>query len=249
MSKLISSLFQSLLDSTLKVHSSIENRSDFRSFRVCAMEELSQRKIKKLAFDSRRTNQYVDYNPRRNLQYYHRSEPFLTKDASEKIKTFFKLKIVADQIKEDFEGDNDYFDSYCRILSSALDRVLRIKEADMDFSKPQLDYIDELLYLRYRLKDEDINKLAEKDLRNILLDRDEKLLHKQIFANYNNGGLNKQSKKENENVIVNGKDNLIEKLFGDVKASKENKNVKRTITISIDDSIKDDLKKEGRDGK
>ena len=79
--------------------------------------------------------------------------------------------------------DPEWLDSYCRILSAALDRTLRIEQKDMDFFKPQMDYLEELLYLRYRLKDEDIIRLNEKELRNIILDKDERLLHKQIYAN------------------------------------------------------------------
>lgn len=189
--------------------------------------------IVKIAFDTRRINQQTEFNPRRNLQYYHRSDPFITGDLSTKIKTLFKLKTAVDNVKEDFIGDPDWQDSYCRVLSAALDRTLRIEQRDMDFAKPQFDYLDELLYLRYRIKDDDINKLNEKELRNIVLGKDEKLLHKQIYANYDNASIKKTS------IQPNSQDALIEKLFGGVKASAENKSVERTISITINDKLKD----------
>jgi hypothetical protein len=232
-------IFAAALKETKKIHASIEDRVDTMEFRVSALEALKP--IVKVAFDTRRTNQYTDFNPRRNLQYYHRSEPFITKDSAEKIKTFFKLKMVVDGIKEDFNGDPEYLDSYCRILSNALDRTLRIEQNDMDFGKPQMDYLEELLYLRYRLKDEDIVKLNEKDLRNVILDRDEKLLHKQIYANYNNGGL---MKNNNQNVVIK-QDNLVEKLLGEVRANKDNKNVRRSVTVTVNDELVDEIKKNG----
>jgi len=235
------SLFKSAIAETKRIHASIEDRADVREFRLGALQDLN-RPLVKTAFDTRRTNQYTDFNPRRNLQYYHRSESFITKDSSEKIKTFFKLKTAVDSIKEDFLGDPEWLDSYCRILSAALDRTLRIEQKDMDFTKPQMDYLDELLYLRYRLKDDDITRLNEKEIRNIILDKDEKLLHKQIYANYNNGGMLKQNNSVHQ--LVKGPDNLIDKLFGDVKANKDNKNVERSVTITINDKIMDEIKKE-----
>ena len=225
-----------------KISSNKENKSEFFNLRKKYFNQLASSNLIKIAFDTRRVNQDIEFNPRRNLQHYHRSESFINKDASEKIKTFFKLKTAVDSIKEDFLGDPEWLDSYCRILSATLDRTLRIEQKDFDFFKPQMDYLEELLYLRYRLKSDDINRLNEKELRNIVLDKDEKLLHKSIYANYNNGGINKTSKSE---TIVKANDNLIDRLFGDVKASKENKEVQRSVTITINDKIVDELKKEG----
>lgn len=232
-------IFATALEETKKIHASIESRVDTMELRISSLEDLKP--IVKVAFDTRRINQYTDFNPRRNLQYYHRSEPFITTSSAEKIKTFFKLKTAVDSIKEDFNGDPEYLDSYCRLLSNALDRTLRVEQNDMDFGKAQMDYLEELLYLRYRLKDEDIVRLSEKELRNVILDRDEKLLHKQIYANYNNGGM---MKNNNQNVIIK-QDNLVEKLLGEVRANKENKNVRRSVTVSVNDEFVEEIKKNG----
>lgn len=262
MSKL---LFTILYEDIKQVHSSIENRAEMQGFRQSVLKSFSP--MVKTAFDTRRVNQETEFNPRRNLQYYHRSDPFMTKDASETIKTLFKLKVAVDAIKEDFAHDPDWMDSYCRTLHAALDRTLRVEQKDMDFSQPQLDYIKELLYLRYRLKDEDIIRLNEKELRGIILARDEKLAYKQVYSHYNSGMVKTNEIQRpnyeplmNNATIVREKDPLIEKLFGDVKASKENKEVERSITITINDKIKEDtlqkkvstkkkaVKKEGKEG-
>lgn len=228
------SLFKSAIDETMKIHESIESRVDVREFRVEMLQSLIKAPLVKNAFDTRRTNQYVDFNPRRNLQHYHRSEAFITKDSSEKIKNLFKLKTTVDSIKDDFISDPEWLDSYCRILCNALDRTLRIEQKDMDFFRPQMDYLEELLYLRYRLKEDDIARLGEKELRNIILDRDEKLLHKQIYSNYNDRRLLKQN---TFSYHTSRQDNLIDTLFGNVKANNKNKEVKRSIIITINDKI------------
>lgn len=231
--------FQSVIDNVVKIHSAIEDRSDMLDFRKASIEEFTLPLVKN-AFDTRRINQETEYNPRRNLQNYHRSEPFITKDASENIKILFKLKNAVDNVKESFNNDPDYLDSYCRILSNALDRTLRMDQKDMDFSSAQMNYLNELLYLRYRLAAEDITKFDEKELQNIILDRDEKLKYKTIYAQYDN-----KDKKINAEVSQRS-DSLTDRLFGNVKASSENKEVERTITIKINDQIKnDDIKKEG----
>lgn len=238
-------LFKTALQEVENIHSAIENRADMRDFRQEVLETFMP--IVKTAFDTRRIDQETIFNPRRNLQYYHRSSPFITKDAGETIKTFFKLKTAVDSVREDFSTDPNWMDSYCRVLCAALDRTLRIDQKDMDFSQPQIDYLNELLYLRYRLKDEDIIKLDEKELREIILNKDEKLSHNKLYANYN-----KQTptiKSQDDSIgkpmpIIKTQDNLIETLFSNVKASNENKEVERSVTITINDKIKENIKKE-----
>ena len=191
----MNNIFKILLNNIKQVHSSIEDRADAHELRVDALKNLAQPMVKN-AFDTRRINQDTDFNPRRNLQHYHRSEPFITKDAAEQIKTFFKLKTAVDSIKEDFLGDSDWLDSYARILSTALDRTLRVEQKDMDFFQPQMDYLNEMLYLRYRINENDINKMSEMELKSIILNRDEKLFHKQIFAKYDKKEIKKETTQQ-----------------------------------------------------
>jgi hypothetical protein len=191
----MNNIFKIILNNVKQVHSSIEDRADATELRISALQNIVQ-PIVKNAFDTRRINQDTDFNPRRNLQHYHRSTPFITKDAAEQIKTFFKLKTAIDSIKEQFIGDSEWLDSYARILSTALDRTLRIDQKDMDFFQPQMDYLNEMIYLRYRLSEDDLNKMSETELKNIILNKDEKLLHKQIFAQYDNKSIKKETTEQ-----------------------------------------------------
>lgn len=230
----VSIYFLGLEKELLKAHEALEKSSD-NSIGVI-----------KRAFDTRRINTETEVNPRRNLQNYQRSEPFINPEVSNKIPLLFKIKNAADQIKEDFIGDPDWLDSNTRILCNALNNTLRIEQKDYDFFKPQFDYIDQLLYLRYRLNTDDIQKMNELEIKNVILGRDERLLHKTIFSQYKNDSKTiKTSEKPNtiqeihKHTSYVQEDSLMEKLFGGVKASKDNKNVKRSINITISDSIND----------
>jgi hypothetical protein len=229
--------FLQVYEIVCKVDASHERHADAMALRRKYWQKLAQNsnEMVKQAFDTRYINQETDYIARRNLQTYHRSAQYIDKDASEKLKTFIKLKTAVDTIKDDYLGDPDWFDSYARILSASLDRTLRIEQKDMDFFKPQMDYLEELMYLRYRLRPEDINRLGEPEIRQILLDRDEKLLHKSIYRACNLGGQTKTTAASPG--MVKGPDNLIDKLFGDVKATKDNKEVQRSVTITINDKL------------
>lgn len=229
--------FKRAFDAVNKV-ANAPNRSESIALRSKHVSMLKKSSLVKVAFDTRRINPETDFNPRRNLQNYQRSEPFIDEASSDKLKNFFKLKTAVDGIKDDFLGDPDWHDSYCRILSTALDRTLRIEQRDMDFFRPQLDYLEELLYLRYRLRPEDIQRLSEHELRKLVIDRDEKLVHKTIYSNYNLGGMAKNS-TQGISSLVKGPEPLLERLFGEVRATQSNKEVERTVTITIKDKIND----------
>lgn len=222
--------FLSLERELLAIHKDFEKRAN----KEYKYENTYNDGLIKQAFDTRRINTETQFNPRRNLQNYSRSEQFITKDLSNQIKSFFKIKIAADLIKEQFLGDPDWLDSNTRILCNAVDNALRIEQQDFDFFKPQFDYLNELLYLRYRLASEDIDKLEENKIKDILLAKDERLMYKSIYANYKPKTIEK-----NTSINHNG-DTLTDKLFAGVKANSENKNVERSINITIKDSILDD---------
>jgi hypothetical protein len=243
----MSLFFLGLKKDLLKLHSSFEERSKSISLGPSLKTALSNKGMKKTAFDTRRINSEVEVNPRRNLQNYQRSEPFISPEIAGKIKTFFKVKVAVDQIREQFLGDPDWLDSNSRILCNALNNTLRVEQKDYDFFKPQFDYLDELIYLRYRLASQDIERMREEDIRDVLLAKDERLMHKSLFANY---APKEQMSKVSEQPIPIVKhtayvqeDSLIEKLFGNVKANKENKSVERSINIIIKDSVLEEEKK------
>lgn len=190
----------------------------------------------KNAFDTRRVNQNTELNPRRNLQYYQRSEPFIDEQSADQIKLFFKVKTAADDLRNEFVGEPDWLDSHTRILCNAVDQTLRIEQKDFDYSRAQLDYLSELLYVRYRLRSEDIEKLSQHELRNVILTKDERLLRRSIFVNYKDD-FAKQGNRPSDPI----QDTLMEKLFGNVKASSDKKEVERSVTITIKDRINDDI--------
>jgi hypothetical protein len=211
-------------------------RKGASSLRKFAMNEISSGKgFTKVAFDSRRIDQETEYNPRRGLQNYNRSEQFVSEAMAQKIKNFAKLRNVLVGLKDKYGKEPEWQDSNARVLLSTLDKGLRVNEKDGDFSEAQpamgsLDYIEELLHVRYRLGFDDMTKLGELDLKKALLAKDEELTRKDVNSSL------EISKKDVSNQSYN---DLIDKLFGGVKATEENPVVERTVTITIRDSIKD----------
>lgn len=198
----------------------------------CDFVNINSSVLIKNAFDTRRIDQNLDFNPRRNLQYYQRSEPFIDKKMAKQLTLFTKIKTATDQLKEQFIGEPIWLDSNTRLLSNAVNQTLRTEQNDFDYSAAQLDYLSELLYVRYRLKNEDLETYAMEDLKEIILSKDEPLVRKAIFVNYKKD-INKKSDRDTQ-------DNLLTTLFGNVKANKENKEVERSITIKINDKVVDD---------
>ena len=211
-----------------KVHENIEERSDFREYRIAILQPTTMHKV---AFDTRRINQETDYNPRRNLQFYHRSEEFMNEQLMAKIKNLLKIKTATDMIKSRFGKEPEWLDSYARVLHAALDRVLRTEQQDGDFSLAQMNYINELLYMRYRLPEEQIIKLNEQELEKIILSKDEPLAKKELFLALAG---TQQIVKTTDNAT-----SMFERLLSEVKASKDSKDVERSITLTVRDKIND----------
>jgi hypothetical protein len=134
----------------------------------------------KLAFDTRRINQETDFIPRRGLQNYHRSEKFISDSIASKITAFKKLSDVLDLLKLEFEKNSEWQDSYTRVLASTIHKGLRTIEADDDFSDSQpsmasLAYLEELLFVRYRLTADNLMTMSAVELRDVILKKDELL--------------------------------------------------------------------------
>lgn len=194
---------------------------------------LSEPNIIKQAFDTRRINQEIQLNPRRGAQYYQRSEPFMRQEMTKKINTFNKVKTAVDDIKNQYIGSTEWLDSNCRVLSEAINRTLRTEQKDMDYSDTQLDYLGELLYLRYRLGTDEINASNTHELKMKILAKDEKLTN----------SLYKNSNYVSTPIVQSGADQFLGKLLEGVKASTENKDVERSLTLTVRDKI-NDIKKE-----
>lgn len=185
----------------------------------------------KVAFDTRRIDQETEMNPRRGLQNYQRSEAFLTEAMGEKLKHFAKLKRALFSLKETYGKEPEWQDSNARVLLSTLEKGLRSNINDGDFTESQpgvgsLDYIEELLHVRYRLGFDSLSKMAESELKKVILSKDEELTRKDV---------NKVLGITKADIATHGYDTLMDKLFGNVYASEENPEVERTITITIKD--------------
>ena len=212
--------------------SEIAVRKDMSKFRKQILNSFDNSDgFKKVAFDTRRINQETDFIPRRGLQNYHRSEAFLSEATSNKIQNFAKIKRGLENLKEKYGKEPEWQDSYARILLNSIDRGIRTNLNDGDYAENQpgvgsLDYLEEMLFARYKLDMNSIATKSEDELNKIILAKDENLIHKNIVAPV--------TKTE---IITQGYDSLLEKLFGNVRASKENPEIERTVTITIKDKF------------
>lgn len=187
----------------------------------------------KVAFDTRRIDQGTEIIPRRGLQNYSRSEAFLSQAVSDKLIHLAKLRRVLGSLEQQYSGNHEWQDSNARVLLSTLDNGLRTIQKDGDYAESQpgvgsLDYIEELLHVRYRLNFDEIRRMGEADLQKVILAKDEDLIHKDV---------NKALEITKSDVASQTYDTLMEKLFGGVRATKENPEVERTVTITIKDKF------------
>jgi hypothetical protein len=195
----------------------------------------------KVAIDTRHIDQETTRNPRRALQYWHRTDPFISEDVQGKLDVFSKLMTVLDSIKEDYGKENAYHDSYARELHGHLERVLRIKIADGEYHEPQLAYLEQLIYARYRLSMEEIKRMDYAGIKKAVLSKDEDLIRRGVFLEQT-GGLEKKSTGP---IVIDGnsrttQQNVIEAIFGNNNFRRDGeKKVERTITITISDEVKE----------
>lgn len=237
------------------------NASRKKGFFLRKKALLSHGDIVKNAFDTRRINQETEYNPRRGLQNYHRSEKFVSDSMNEKIVAFAKLAKVCDDIKSDFGKESEWQDSYTRVLASSVHKGLRTLEIDGDYSDAQpsigsLAYLEELIFVRYRLTTESLMKMSDIEIRAALLAKDEFLIQSNIPDKSKDFiiGPSDISKNSYDSMVdkmlttmaqvmssykpPQQEDDLTTKLFN-VKATKDSPEVERTVTITIKDKLID----------
>ena len=164
---------------------------------------LEKKSITKLAFDTRRIDQETQRMPRQNLQYWRRSDAFIDAPTQDKINKFSSLFGVLKEIKSDFGTTQEYHESYSRILHDNVERLLRLDVKDNDIASPQLSYLEQILFARYRLSMDDLTKYSSSDLRNKILEKDENLLKRGAFLEKSKG-LEKTNNLNNPNVINAG---------------------------------------------
>lgn len=231
-----------------KITSLAEDRSICREARLQALEELRPSKIKKFAFDTRKTNQENTRNPRKNLQYWHRSDAFITKEDENILKTYSKLAKVLKKLKDKFGTSPEWFDSYSRQLYDNVYRILRVKEADFDIFRPQLNYLEQLIFARYRLSMENLEKFSSQDLEDRILSKDEELIGRNNYLKEIQSSSDEDNTKYgiSQNKIISGQDkttqeSIVNAIFGtgaDFRKDGE-RTVERTITIKITDNVID----------
>lgn len=180
-----------------RISSKEESSSVLSQARKAALNDIHSRikskNFVKTAFDTRRINQETERNPRPNLQYWHRSEEFISQEQQKKINIFAKLYNVLENIKESYGSLKEWHDSYVRVLHDNVSRTLRIKQADSDIFGPQLSYLEQLLYARYRLPMDQIENSDFESIAEILLNKDENLLKRGIYLNQD---ISKRSQNE-----------------------------------------------------
>lgn len=223
------------------IKDSVENynieSSARKSYYKAALEKSDT--LVKVAFDTRKFNSETDWNPRAGLQHYHRSEEFLNRDDEKRIQILSRLIGPLNKIKDKFGSDTDWHDSYARILLDNLNKALIVKESEVDVFRPQVEYLSQILDLRYRLSLDDIAKMSSEELGDVILKKDERLLKKGSF-------LKEMVKREPEKVVVkdgNGgltQESIVNAIFGNNNIRREGeKTVERTITITIKDTVLD----------
>jgi len=230
-----------------KIASSAESPAIVSSARMAAFAAISNRiPIKKYAFDTRRTNQEDERNPRSNLQYWSRSQQYIDEEDQKRLEAFARLISPLDGIKNKYGNHPEYFQSFARKLHESVKGVLKVKESDLDIFRPQLDYLEQLLYARYRLSLEDLTKMGSGAVEERLLSKDEDLLKRGSFINITGDQEDNNQKHANKVMLKDGdktgltQESIVNAIFGNNKLRREGeKTVERTITITIRDEVID----------
>lgn len=226
---------------TYKILSSEEGGSVGQAARLAAFTAMEPHPLTKLAFDTRRVDQENDRNPRKNLQYWHRTDQFIDETDEKTLKTFARLAKVLKRMKKNLGTQPEWFESYARQLYDNVYRILRVKEADLDIFRPQINYLEQLIFARYRLTKENLEKFSESKLEERILAKDEDLIGRAAYLKetepdeptMTSQGFSKDSNNTTQESIVNA-------IFGGAGMRRDGeRTVERTITITIRDNVLD----------
>lgn len=218
-----------------------DNESENKA-RTVALEKIASMPsgLVKLAFDTRRIDQEEMRNPRTACQYWHRTSGFIESTDERKLNSYARLMKCLHEIKEQYGNQPEWFESYARILYDNVYRILRIEQGDLEVFKPQLAYLEQLIDARYRLTPNDLITLGDSDLKNRILNKDEKLLKRGQFLQAT--GITPPNQKQQiiNNAVPNQttQESIINAIFSPTGLRKENeRTVERTITITIRDNL------------
>lgn len=199
--------------------------------RRAALQSFAQPLVKQ-AFDTRRIDQNTQYNPRRNLQYYLREQPFINDADVMKIEALTKLKKVSDTLKDAFMGEPEWFDSYASDLDHTLSRTFfKADGKNFDFSPTHIQYLEQQLEDRYRLKLSDIISMTEQHLQALIIHKDERLEKSSI---YKSGDLSKINKQK-ANKVSEGGPKIVQPSPLQMSAQSHDQMWNLTQTIFTDD--------------
>lgn len=197
----------------------------------------------KFAFDTRHINQENERNPRTNLQYWHRAQQFIDENDDKKLKIFARLANLLTNLKKTFGTAPEWFESYARQLYDNVHRIIRVKEADFDIFRPQLAYLEQLIYARYRLSMENIEKYSDKQLQDCILSKDESLIGRNNYLKEVKADeeISSNTIMKNTSIEKNTQESIINAIFGANSNFRKDgeKTVSRTITIKITDEVVD----------
>lgn len=208
--------------------------------RLGALESFIPAPIRKFAFDTRRVDQEGSRNPRKNLQYWHRSDQFIDEGDEKNLKVFARLAKVLGGLKNKLGTSPEWFESYTRQLYDNVYRILRVKEADLDIFRPQMSYLEQLIYARYRLSMENLEKFGEEKISEIILSKDEELIGRSAYL--------EETKPEEEAKVItkdslgrSTQESIVNAIFGPGGNFRKDgeRTVERVITIKIIDSVID----------
>jgi hypothetical protein len=190
----------------------------------------------KLAFDTRRVNQDEERNPRSNLQYWHRQDPFVSPELQIRIDRLARMLLPLQEIKTLYSNDSNWHTSYVRKLAEDFERILRVREADSDIVESQISYLEQLLNVRYQLTTERLDKVSAEEFKSAVMMKDEDLLKV---------GMRRHQSTKEATMTKDGLDgqtgqSIINAIFGNNQIRRDGeKTVTRTITISITDTVGD----------
>lgn len=221
-----------------KLLSNSASRLEAREYRKRLLSDSHDKGLKKFAsfeksaLDTRRVNQETVYIPRRNLQSYHRTDPFISEGMMEKINVFEKLKTIAEDLRDKYEHLPQWQDSYTRVLLGSVERALRSEIDDNDFTENQpgvgsLNYLEEMIGIRYKLSLADLEKMSDAKIAKVLLGKDD------LLSAIPSRKQKKIPIQTNGSVDMVAVDRLIQARI-DQSVPKEGKSKTITITLNID---------------